>query len=96
VIAGDTIYVNGYGAPVNDPGKKITIPPADEVWKMADADGNGVISKAEFRAYTQPFWFDVADLDTNGSLTRDEWGTTAQRWTRRTACWRSSSAALAI
>jgi outer membrane protein assembly factor BamB len=73
VIAGDTIYVNGYGAPVNDPGKKITVPPADEVWKTADVDGNGVISKTEFPKFTLPFWFDVADLDTNGSLTRDEW-----------------------
>ena len=41
VIGGDTIYVNGYGAPVNDPGKKVNVPPADEVWKTADADGNG-------------------------------------------------------
>jgi outer membrane protein assembly factor BamB len=73
VIGGDTIYVNGYGAPVNDPGNKVTVPLADEVWKTADADGNGVIAKTEFPKYTQAFWFDVADLDTNGSLTKDEW-----------------------
>lgn len=73
IIGGDTIYVNGYGAPVNDPGNKVTVPPAEEVWKTADADGNGVISKAEFPKYTQAFWFDVADLNVNGSLTQDEW-----------------------
>jgi outer membrane protein assembly factor BamB len=73
VIGGDTIYVNGYGAPVNDPGNKVSVPAADDVWKIADADGNGVISKSEFPKYTQAFWFDVADLDVNGSLTRDEW-----------------------
>ena len=73
VIGGDTIYVNGYGAPVNDPGKKVSVPPADDVWKTADADGNGVLSKTEFPKFTPAFWFDVADLDTNGSLTRDEW-----------------------
>jgi outer membrane protein assembly factor BamB len=73
VIGGDTIYVNGYGAPVNDPGNKIAIPPADEVWKTADGDANGVISRTEFPKYTPAFWFDVADLDVNGSLTRDEW-----------------------
>ena len=73
VIAGDTIYVNGYGAPVNDPGKKISVPAADEIWKTADADGNGLLSKAEFPTFTPAFWFDVADLDQNGSLTRDEW-----------------------
>ena len=73
VIGADTIYVNGYGAPVNDPGNKVSVPPADDVWKTADADGNGVLSKAEFPKFTQPFWFDVADLDLNGSLNRDEW-----------------------
>jgi outer membrane protein assembly factor BamB len=73
VIGGDTIYVNGYGAPVNDPGNKVSVPPADEVWKTADSDGNGVLSKNEFPRFTPAFWFDVADLDQNGSLTRDEW-----------------------
>jgi outer membrane protein assembly factor BamB len=32
-----------------------------------------VIAKAEFPKFTQAFWFDVADLDVNGSLTKDEW-----------------------
>ena len=73
VIGGDTIYVNGYGAPVNDPGNKVTVPSADEVWKTADVDGNGLLSKTEFPKFTGAFWFDVADLDTSGSLTRDEW-----------------------
>ena len=73
VIGGNTIYVNGYGAPVNDPGNKISIPPADEVWKTADANGDGVIAKTEFPKFTPAFWFDVADLDVNGSLNKDEW-----------------------
>jgi outer membrane protein assembly factor BamB len=73
VIGGDTIYVNGYGAPVNDPGNKVTVPAAEDVWKTADADGNGTLSKMEFPKFTQAFWFDVADLDVNGSLTKDEW-----------------------
>jgi outer membrane protein assembly factor BamB len=73
VISGNTIYVNGYGAPVNDPGNKVTVPMADQVWKTADADGNGVLSKAEFPKFTPAFWFEVADLDTNGALTKDEW-----------------------
>jgi outer membrane protein assembly factor BamB len=73
VIGGSTIYVNGYGAPVNDPGNKVSVPSADDVWKTADADGNGTLAKTEFPKFTQPFWFDVADLDANGSLTKDEW-----------------------
>ena len=73
VIGGDTIYVNGYGAPVNDPGNKVSVPSADDVWKTADADRNGLLSKPEFPKFTSAFWFEVADLDANGSLTRDEW-----------------------
>jgi len=73
VIGGDTIYVNGYGAPVNDPGNKVSIPPTEEVWKTADANANGVIDKAEFPKYTAAFWFDATDLDFSGSLSKDEW-----------------------
>ncbi|HXG88535.1 MAG TPA: PQQ-binding-like beta-propeller repeat protein [Vicinamibacterales bacterium] len=73
VIGGDTIYVNGYGAPVNDPGNKVTVPLADDVWKTADVDGNGVISKTEFPKFTQAFWFDASDLDNSGGLNKDEW-----------------------
>ena len=73
VIGGTTIYVNGYGAPVNDPGKKIAIPSADDVWATADVDHDGLLSRAEFPALTGASWFDVADLDHSGSLTRDEW-----------------------
>jgi outer membrane protein assembly factor BamB len=74
VIGGDTIYVNGYGAPVNDPGNKVTVPSATEVWKTSDANGDGVLSKEEFPKFTPAFWFTVADLDTNGTITQDEWG----------------------
>jgi outer membrane protein assembly factor BamB len=73
VIGGNTIYVNGYGAPVNDPGNKVTVPPAEEIWKKADTDRNGFLSKGEFPKYTPAFWFDVADLDLNGELNPDEW-----------------------
>ena len=73
VIHGDMIYINGYGAPENDPGRKINVPAAADVWKTIDADGNGTISKAEFPKYSAPFWFDVADLDLNGGLTTEEW-----------------------
>jgi outer membrane protein assembly factor BamB len=73
VIGGDTIYVNGYGAPVNDPGKNVSVPAADDVWKTADADRNGTLSKSEFPKFTSAFWFDMADLDSNGALTQDEW-----------------------
>jgi outer membrane protein assembly factor BamB len=73
VIGGDTLYINGYGAPDNEPGRKIVVPPADEVWPTADADRNGTLAKAEFPKFSNAFWFDVADLNANGALTKDEW-----------------------
>jgi outer membrane protein assembly factor BamB len=45
VISGDTLFINGYGSGENEPGKKIIVPPADEVWPTADADKNGLLSK---------------------------------------------------
>jgi outer membrane protein assembly factor BamB len=73
VIGGDTVYVNGYGSTENEPGRKVTVPPADEVWKTADADRNGVLAKTEFPRFTAAFWFDACDLDGNGSMSKDEW-----------------------
>lgn len=73
VISGDTIYVNGYGAPVNDPGNKVTVPSADEVWKTSDKNGDGFLSMEEWPKFTATFWFDATDLDRNGKLDKDEW-----------------------
>jgi hypothetical protein len=73
VMGSDTIYVNGYGSPANDPGNKVTVPPATEVWRTSDVDRDGLVSKAEFPTFTPDYWFDVVDLDANGSLTHDEW-----------------------
>jgi outer membrane protein assembly factor BamB len=73
VIGGDTLYINGYGSPEGDPGRKIDVPPADQVWPTADADRNGTLSPAEFPKFTAPFWFDVADLSKDGALSKAEW-----------------------
>jgi len=73
VIADGVIYVNGYGSPEGDPGRKIVLAPADEVWVSADADKNGTLSKEEFPKGPPAGWFGVADLDTNGVIGKDEW-----------------------
>ena len=73
VILGDTLFINGYGSPDNDPGKTVAVPPAEEIFKTADADKNGAISKEEFPKYSAGFWFDFMDLDGSRSLSREEW-----------------------
>jgi outer membrane protein assembly factor BamB len=73
VILGDTVFINGYGAAENEPGKKIVVPLADEVWKTYDADKNGELSQAEFPKFSAAFWFDYMDLDRNHALSKSEW-----------------------
>ncbi len=73
VIGGNTLFINGYGSTENEPGQKITIPAADQVWPNADADHDGVISQKEFPKFTASFWFGAVDLDHNGFLNKDEW-----------------------
>ena len=69
------------------------MPPASEVWKASDTDADGLLSKAEFPKFTPAFWFGVADLDGNGTLTHDEWAAhTAPPWSPRTGCSRFASA----
>ena len=80
VIDGDVVYINGYGSPQGDPDRKVTLPPADEVWKTADNDKDGVLSRGEFpkgaqgdRTVPPNGWFAVADLDQNGTIAKSEW-----------------------
>ena len=44
VLDGDTLYINGWGFPENQPGKQIAVPPFEEVLPKADADKDGRIS----------------------------------------------------
>jgi len=73
VISGDVLFINGYGSPEGDPGRKISLPSADEVWGTADADKNGTLSRAEFPKGPPNGWFTVADLDTDGAIAKNEW-----------------------
>ena len=46
LLEGDLIYVNGYGAPVNQPGNQITPPTFAEALEASDANGDGVLARA--------------------------------------------------
>jgi hypothetical protein len=44
IIDGDTIYINGYNTPENDPGRQVAVAPFEEVLKKYDANHDGKIS----------------------------------------------------
>ncbi len=73
VISDGVLFINGFGSNENEPGRKIVVPPADEVWKTADANGDGILQKSEFPKYSGAFWFVIADLDANSTLSKEEW-----------------------
>jgi outer membrane protein assembly factor BamB len=74
-LDGDTLYINGWGLPENQPGKQVAVPPFEEVLPKFDADKDGRISMAEGpdeRTKSKDY-FAVFDLDKDGYLTAKEW-----------------------
>jgi outer membrane protein assembly factor BamB len=73
VIDGDTIYINGYNTPENDPGKQIAIAPFEEVLKSSDKNGDGNISIEEAPDQRTKTYFPFIDLNGDGFLDAYEW-----------------------
>ena len=46
-LDGQTLYVNGWGFPQNQPGRQVPTVPFDEGLKRYDKDGDGLVGKAE-------------------------------------------------
>ena len=73
VIKGDTLYINGFGSPENNPGQKVTVIPTAEAFK-ADADANGKLAREEMpNDHARRMGVAFADLDGDRMLSRDEW-----------------------
>jgi outer membrane protein assembly factor BamB len=73
VIDGDTIYINGYNTPENDPGKQVAVAPFDEVLKKFDKNGDGKISIDEAPDQRTKTYFPFIDLNKDGVMDADEW-----------------------
>jgi outer membrane protein assembly factor BamB len=73
VIDGDTVYINGYNTPENDPGKQIAIAPFEDVLKSSDKNGDGKISIAEAPDQRTKTYFPFIDLNSDGFLDAYEW-----------------------
>ena len=81
VLVGDTVYINGFASPDNDPGQQVIVPPFAEVLAARDADKDGKISPAEAPDDRTRKYFVFIDLDEDGAADAAEWRT----WTNGSA-----------
>ena len=73
VLRGDTLWIHGYGSPMNDRGKQLELPRFEDAIAADDADGDGALARAELKERRVKSWFQFLDLDRSGGLDADEW-----------------------
>jgi len=73
VLAGDTLYINGFGSSENQPGAKVTVAPTVEVFATSDANKDGKLSLEEMPTTHARRSLPFTDLDGDKHLNRDEW-----------------------
>ena len=77
IIKGDTVYVNGFGSPENQPGSQVPVMTTEEAFAKQDADKDGKLTVAELTAanntHARRMGLGFADLDSDRALTREEW-----------------------
>lgn len=73
VLAGDTVYINGFSTPDNDAGRQVIVPPFAEVLAKQDVDKDGKISVAEAPDERTRRYFLFIDLDEDGAADAAEW-----------------------
>ena len=79
-LDGQTLYVNGWGFPQNQPGRQVPTVPFDEGLKRYDKNGDGLVGKTEVVG-DQPmdkmlggdYGFPAFDLDCDEKLDAREW-----------------------
>jgi outer membrane protein assembly factor BamB len=76
VIKDDVVFVNGFGAPENNPGSQVAILTTADAFK-GDANADGKLSREEMppdnKNHAARMGVAVADLDGDRMLSRDEW-----------------------
>lgn len=71
VLVGDMVFINGYGAPENQPGTAVELIEFETALE-ADGNGDGRLSLDEVQGHVRS-WFGFVDLDADGSMDRAEW-----------------------
>lgn len=73
VLDDGVIYINGYGSPLNQPGRQVTLPEFAKALAEHDRDKDGVIRAAEMPKSPASDFFDFVDRDHSGGLDAGEW-----------------------
>lgn len=74
VMDGETIYVNGYGSPENDPGSQVQVPAFETVLGRYDADKDQKLARSEVASDERlKSFFPFIDLAGDGVLDAGDW-----------------------
>jgi outer membrane protein assembly factor BamB len=74
IIKGDTLYINGFGSPENNPGSKVPVMSTDEAFAKSDANKDGKLAAEEMPTpHARGMGLAFADLDSDKTLNREEW-----------------------
>ncbi|PYQ78622.1 MAG: hypothetical protein DMG01_11080 [Acidobacteria bacterium] len=70
VVSGDTLYINGFGTPQNQPGSQPAVESFEDIVRRY-ADATGTVTFASLPNGNARSWI---DLDSNGVVSASEWG----------------------
>ena len=73
VLSGDTLYINGFGSPENQPGAMIAVMPTNEVFASADRDKDGRLTRDELPTAHARDSLPFFDLNGDKTIDRTEW-----------------------
>lgn len=73
VLDGETIFINGFDSPFNDPGRHIGIPPFAEMLAKCDSDHDGALQQAELPDIPVKKSFADRDINHDGKMDEAEW-----------------------
>ena len=73
VIYKDIIYVNGFGSPMQQPGRQPQIDPYEVAREALDTDGDGKFTQEEVRGTRAQGWFSFTDLNADGFMDAEDW-----------------------
>ena len=73
VLSGDTLYINGFGSPENQPGAKVAVAPSAEVFAASDTNKDGKLTKEEIPSGHADRALSFADLDNDKQMSVEDW-----------------------